>query len=334
MLMGDKFEIAGLKIEAGTKSSGYLRVGPYFYHKRAYIRKYVLIPFTVVRSKDDGPTLVQTAGCHPTEYSGIDATIRLSKYVKPEDIKGTFVAVPCVNIPGFLERTYINPIDGKNIQGLYPGKLDGTISDMIAYSLFNEILLKANYFLDCHGGDIHESEIWTFIYYKTNDDVEKKSEEIAKSSGLKYVINSVYHGSMGMEAAKRGIPGGLYELCSGDRLLTEESSAIFNCTLNVMRFLGMMEEKPKEIKGQPCTKEDQAPKIWRSSASAFFTKSGLYRTSVKPGDLLKEGQVIGEVIDFWGDVIETIHAPATGYVSLMIHNPVVTAGEIAITVHF
>ena len=329
--MIEEMNIAGLNVKPGTKSKGFLRVGPYFYHKRAHIRRHILIPFIVIRGVDDGPILVQTAGCHPTEYSGIDATIKLSNAIKPEEFKGTYIAVPCVNIPGFWERSYINPIDGKSIQGLYPGRLDGTISDLMAYRLFNEIVLKADYFLDCHGGDIPESEIWYSVYYKTNNDVEKKSEEIARAIGLTYISTSDYHGSMGMEAAKRGIPGVLFELCQGDRLLPEESSAIFEGTKNVMRYLGMLGGKPMKIVGQPGTIEGQEQEIWTTRVSTYFTQGGLYHTNVKPGDLLTKGQIVGTVTNFWGDVIETIYAPATGRIGLMIHNPVVHPGDTAIT---
>jgi predicted deacylase len=138
---------------------------------------------------------------------------------------------------------------------------------------------------------------------------------------------------MGFEAAKRGIPGGLFELGTGDKLIPEESAAIFEATLNVMRHLKMLEGKPKPINGQPFTTPGQKQEIWTASASTYFTKSGLYHTSVKPGDILKQGQVVGNVTDFWGDVVETIHAPATGRVELMIHNPAVNAGEEAITVN-
>ena len=124
-------KIAGTTVKPGSKVRSYLeRVGPYFYQKM-HIRNYLLIPFTVVRGVKEGPTLVQTAGCHPTEYAGIDATIRLSNTIKPEELKGTYIGVPCVNVPGFYERTYINPIDEKNIQGLYPGRTDGTLSDLM-----------------------------------------------------------------------------------------------------------------------------------------------------------------------------------------------------------
>ena len=331
--MPSELEVAGLTIRPGSKVRSYLRVGPYFYQKM-HIRNYVLIPFTVIRGVKEGPTLVQTAGCHPTEYSGIDASVRLCSAIKPEELTGTFVGVPCVNVPGFFERTYINPIDEKNIQGIYPGRTDGTISDLMAYKVFNDVVLKGDCFLDFHGGDIHESEIWSFVYYKTGDETEKKSEGIAKATGLKYLYKSDYPGSMGMEAAKRGIPGGLFELCSGDRLLPEESSAILEGTLNVMRHLGMLGGTPKPIEGQPCTVTGQAQEVFTSTASTYFTKGGLYHTNVKPGDLVKEGQIVGTLIDFWGEEIETIRAPATGRVELVVHNPAVKPGDTAIEVDF
>jgi hypothetical protein len=99
-----------------------------------------------------------------------------------------------------------------------------------------------------------------------------------------------------------------------------------------MRHLGMLDGEPKPIQGQPCTTAGQKQETWTSSASAYFTKSGLYHTNVKPGDLLKEGQVIGTVTDFYGEVIETIRAPATGRVLLCLHNPAVKAGDEAILV--
>ena len=326
-------KIAGATVKPGSKVRSYLRVGPYFYQKM-HIRNYLLIPFTVIKGVKEGPTLVQTAGCHPTEYAGIDATIKLSNVIRPEELKGTYITVPCVNVPGFSERTYINPIDEKNIQGLYPGKTDGTISDLMAYKLFNELVMNSNYFLDCHGGDIHESEVWSFIYYKTGDETEKKSEAIAKATGLTYLLKSSYPGAMGMEAAKRKVAGGLFELCTGDKLLPEESAAIYDGSINVMRYLGMLDGKPKPIQGQPGTTEGQKQEICTSDASAYFTKSGLFHSKVKAGDLVKEGQVVGTVTDFWGQEIETIHAPATGRVLLYIHNPAVKAGDTAISVDF
>lgn len=332
--MSSSHEVAEVKAKPGTRQRGYLRVGPYFYHKRAYIRRWVLIPFTVVRGVENGPTLVQTAGCHPTEYAGIDATIKLSNELDPKQLKGTYIGVPCMNVPAFWERTYINPIDGKNLQGLFPGRADGTVSEQIAHAVFENIVSKADYHLDCHGGDIHESGMWTIIYYNTGgNDVEKKSEEMARASGIKNIwYIGIHKGALGFEAAKRGIPAFLFELTSGDRLLPKESQAIFDATSNVMRHLGMLQGRPKPITGQPGITEGQEPEILGGFRTAHFTKGGLYHTDVRPGDFLKEGQVIGTVTDFFGEAVETIYAPGTGRVIGMVHNPVVVPGDTAIRV--
>jgi predicted deacylase len=136
--------------------------------ERNPIRQYLLVPITVIRGFKDGATLVQTAGCHR-----IDATKKLWNSIKHEELAGSFTGVPCLNVPGSSQRTYITPLDGRNIQERYPGTTDGTISDLTAYVLFNDVALKSDYYLGCHGGDVHESELWTFIYHKTSGAVEK-----------------------------------------------------------------------------------------------------------------------------------------------------------------
>lgn len=328
--------ISGQKIEAGTKVRGYLRAGPYFHHKRAYVRRYELMPFTVIRGYEDGPVLCQNSGCHGTEYAGIDGTIRLTKHLEPENIKGTFIAVHPINVPGFWERTYINPVDGRDMQRSWPGDPYGSIAERMTYTVFKEAVLKADYFLDCHGGDIHESTLWYAIYYRTDDEIEEKSEEMVRASGLKYAARYDYRPkrAMGMEATKRGVAGFLYELGTGDKLLPEESDAVFFGTQNVMKHLGMLDGSPVTIKNQPRVTEDQEITIWKDRTSTYFIKSGLYHSTLQPGDCVEKDQIVGTVTDLWGDVIEEVKAPATGQVSLLVHNPVVRAGEEAIIVRW
>lgn len=333
-------EIGGLRVGPGTKVKGSLKVGPYFYHKRAHERRWLLIPFTVIRGVKDGPTLCVTAGCHPTEYSGIDAAIRLTREIKPENLKGTLLVVPVVNIPGFWERNYINPIDGKNIQGLYPGvdrisRGEATqstdISDLMAYKVFHEIIMKGDYVLDFHGGDIPEIEMWYIVVPITgNNEIDEKSKAMAMASGITYIVfpkRPSGGGDPAVEAAKRGNPSITFEICQGNLLLPEETQAIFDGTLNVMRHLGMIEGKPKVIREQPGTTRGQKRTIIEERVDVDFTKSGLYYSSIKPGDRVKKGQKLGELKDLEGEVIETIYAPATGIIMMVLPNPVKLAGD-------
>ena len=320
--MKSTFEIGGLKVESGSRSKGILRVGPYFYHKRAHIRKRISIPFTVVNGIDDGPVFCVTGGLHPTEYAGISAAIRLSNEVDPKDLKGAVVIVPVFNIPGYEERTYICPIDGVNLQGNFPGRPDGTISQLIVYRVFNELIKKANYYVDLHGGDIHESELCNAYFYRTGDEaIDSKSEGIARALGFKYVVAHATGESEGSSLrvpADHGIPCALCECNQGDRLLLDEASKVFEGLLNVMRYLMMINGQPRKIEGQEIRSE---------IAWITIEHGGLLHTEVKPGDLLSKDDIIGEVKDLHGNVVETVRSPFKGLVLFMIHNPKVEPGE-------
>jgi len=321
--MAYRLEHPLLDIRSGSRSRGILEVGPYFSHKRAKIGSFVCITYTVIRGVHDGPTLCVTAGVHGTEYAGIAAAVRLSNEVKPEDFKGKLIIIPVVNVPAFKEREYICPIDGVNIQASWPGKADGSIGHLIAYRIFSEFISKANYYLDLHGADTHESEIGFSHFYRTgNSEIDNKSEGMARALGFEYI--TVSEGEEGKGCSYRvgpehGIPSALCELGQGDRLLKEEVSRVFDGVINVMRYLKM-------IKGSPPTFENQkiikSIKIGVKQSGLFYSKN-----KVKPGDVLSEGEVIGEVKNLEGEVIETVYAPQKGVVLLMIHNPLVEPGE-------
>jgi len=310
-------EIAGSEITPGSRRSSSLRVG-----NRA--ASYVDIPFTVIRGVHDGPTLCITAGVHGTEYAGIEAAIRLSNKIKPEDLKGTLIIVPVVNIPGFENRSYVCPIDGVNIQGSYPGKPDGTIAQLIAYRVYNEFVAKSNYYLDLHGGDIHESEVGFGAYFEVGDaQIDSQSEQIAKALGFEYVWRTSKEGTMPKGSTWRtgpenGIPSALAELNAGDRLLPEEVSAMFDGIINVMRQLRMIE-------GNPSIPAEQ--KTVTKLIYVTVKHGGLFHAHVKPGDIVSEGDFLGEVTNLQGAVIEKTQAPAKGVVLILIHNPLVDPGE-------
>jgi len=313
-------DIGGLKVELGSRSRGILEVGPYFPHLKAHVRSWEQIPFTVVSGVDTGPTLCVTGGVHGTEYAGIDAAIKLSNLVKPEDLSGTLVVVPVVNIIAFKNRDYVCPIDGVNIQGSFPSKSDGTIGHLIAYKVFNDIVSKADYWIDLHGGDIPESEIGYVVFYRTGDKkIDSKSEGIARALAFKYI--GVHEGKESKGSSYRvgpehGIPSALCELGTGGRLLEEESTKIFEGALNVMRYLKMLHGKTRKTEGQRIIKT-----TWIG-----VNYAGLFYSKVKPGDILEKGEVIGEVKDLNGETLETVCAPTKGVTLLILHNPVVEPG--------
>jgi predicted deacylase len=91
------------------------------------------IPITVVRGARPGPTVALIAGTHGVEVAPIVALQRARAAIDPAQLAGTVLMVHVANLPSYLRRTvYYSPIDGKNLNRVYPGRAGGTVSERIA----------------------------------------------------------------------------------------------------------------------------------------------------------------------------------------------------------
>src|SRR5262245_54499119 len=112
------------------------------------------IPISVIHGSQPGSVLALIAGNHGSEYTSIIALQRLLNQLDPKKISGTVIMVHVANLPSFLKRTiYYSPVDGKNLNRVYPGRSDGTLSERIAYQITREVIERADYLIDLHCGD-------------------------------------------------------------------------------------------------------------------------------------------------------------------------------------
>ena len=133
---------------ANGKQAGYLRV-PHSVHRSAY--GWIPVPITVMNN-GDGPTLVITAGVHGDEYEGQIAVANLARGLHDHDIRGRLILLPMLNFPAAEEGRRVSPLDGGNLNRLYPGDPKGPPSSMIAHFHEEEILPLADYAVDLHSG--------------------------------------------------------------------------------------------------------------------------------------------------------------------------------------
>ena len=146
--MSQDMTICGLEIKRGTKLRAMLPVPDTM----------TKIPLTVINGVEDGPTLLITAGIHGGEYPGIAAAIELGRDIEPEHVHGCLILLHPVNIQGFwARREFIVPEDGKNLNRVFPGTPLGTLADKTAYLISSNLFTIADYYVDMHSGDIHES---------------------------------------------------------------------------------------------------------------------------------------------------------------------------------
>ena len=167
----DTVRIRDLVVERGATRRGFLMVGETPMGP-------IQIPLVIVHGAKAGPTLCLTAGVHAAEYPAIDAVLVLAGRLDPAGLSGTLVAVPVVNSSMFRARSaFTSPIDGLNLNRTFPGKPDGSISEVIAHVLLNEVAALVDFHIDCHGGDLREI-LWPYSgYFMAGNPAARRREE-------------------------------------------------------------------------------------------------------------------------------------------------------------
>ena len=147
------------------------------------------IPFTVIRGTTAGPVLVLVAGTHGAEYVPIIALQRVAARSIAKTLRGTVLIVHVANMPSFLGRTiYYSPADGKNLNRVFPGKADGTLSERIAEVITREFIARATHVVDLHCGDGNES-LRPYSYWITTGD--PKVAEAGKAMALAFGLDRI-----------------------------------------------------------------------------------------------------------------------------------------------
>ena len=150
------------------------------------------LPITTITGARPGPTLALIAGNHGYEYPPILALQDLRAQIDPARLSGIVIMVHVANMPSFLGRTvYFSPADGKNLNRVYPGRADGTVSERIAYAITTHLIERADFVLDLHCGDGNES-LRPYVYQAVTAD-ERMNAAIARLAlafGIDYILMS------------------------------------------------------------------------------------------------------------------------------------------------
>ena len=111
----------------------------------------IMIPLSVVK-RGTGPTALLTGANHGDEYEGPVALFGLANELRAEQVSGRVIIVPAMNYPAFRAGTRTSPIDKGNLNRLFPGRPDGTVTEKIADYFQRHLLPLADYVLDVHSG--------------------------------------------------------------------------------------------------------------------------------------------------------------------------------------
>ncbi len=314
------FTVGPVTVAPGETASGYLEV-------LAGSDEGTRIPITVVHGRSEGPVLALIAGTHGYEYPPILALQRVRRELDAADLSGTLILVHVANLPSFLGRTiYTSPIDGKNLNRVYPGNPDGTVSDRIADVLYKQVIEVADYVVDMHGGDGNEA-LRPYLYITATGEpgLDERSRGLGLAFGLDTIVvqgdwteepsTHVYTEWAALGLGKPAISTETGSLGSTDEALV---SLAERGAWNLLRHLGMIEGEPARA---PAIVWLEEGKVVRSPAP------GTFEPAVEPGYFVEKGGLLGTLSDFFGDPIQAINAPFAGVVNYVVSTPPVSEGE-------
>jgi predicted deacylase len=130
------------------KQTGFIRLF-HSTHDSAY--GFLPIPIVVVKN-GEGPTAFFSSGNHGDEYEGQVALTNLIKFLEPGMIRGRVILLPMANYPAALAGRRVSPIDDLNMNRIFPGDPDGTVTRQIAHYIDSEIIPLADLVIDLHSG--------------------------------------------------------------------------------------------------------------------------------------------------------------------------------------
>ena len=318
--MKDALRIRGIVAECGQRAQGFITIGE-------TPSGPIQFPIVIINGADDGPVLCLTAGVHATEYAPIDAAMRVVQSLDAMGVRGAVIVVPVVNMRMFESRTgFVSPLDGINLNKAAPGRSDGSISEVLAKVLLDEVIGRAAYHIDLHAGDLGEMLLPFAGYALTGSpELDEKGEALARLYSPKLISLATPDGKIPpfadgicWAATRRGVVSIFAE--SGGNGTLEESDVRVHVdgVTNVMRYLRMIDGAPP-APGQRVSARDR--KVVRA------TRAGLLRLRVKIGDELVAGQEVAEVCNVFGEVVESVRSSGAGIAGLVWAHKVVNTGD-------
>lgn len=320
LLAREPFVLAGRTIQPGESVSFLAQAGE------------AELPISVHHGGKPGPVLTLTAGIHGDEYPSILALRRLRQELSARDLSGTLILVHLANPLGFHgRRIALSPVDGKNLNRVFPGNPNGTSTEKIADFLTREVISRTGYLIDMHSGSANQ-QLWPHVYSPVvgNDALDRRTLEFARATGMRHIVlygdrprdpaRSISYPNTAATRGKPALTTEIGHLGQRNEEYVEEALAVAR---NAMRHLGMMSGPVVSGAGSV---------LYKKLHEIESPVSGVFYPRCRIGELVDQGAVVAEVTDYFGNKIAELASPVRGIVMMLNHTPPVNRGESPVTI--
>jgi predicted deacylase len=313
------FPIGGVRVRPGNSKNVELPI------TRLITGQEASLPVRVIHGREDGPTVWLSAAIHGDEINGIEVISQVLARLDPNTFKGTLVAVPVVNVLGFMIGSRYLP-DRRDLNRSFPGSARGSLAARIAYLFMDEVVSKCEVGIDLHTG----ADRRTNLPQVRADLSDPQTLELAQSFGAPVILDAkLRDGSLRSAALSRGARVLLYEAGEAGRF---DGWAIEAGVIGVQRVLGTLGMvSPGTVSSGSVSSgtvgPETVPSVCRSSGWVRSRRTGMLTLDVNLGDRVIEDQRIGGLSDTFGKRVQVIRADRTGIVIGLTRAPFVNSGD-------
>ena len=305
------FEIGGEKVKPGERKTVELHVTNLYTHTP------ISLTVHVVHGTHPGPCLFVCAAIHGDELNGVEIIRRLLKTRGLRFMRGTLLAVPIVNVLGFLHHSRYFP-DRRDLNRSFPGTNTGSLAGQTAALFMEHVVKPATHGIDLHTAALHRSNLHQ-TRGLSNDPVV---DGMARAFGVPvHLHTNLQEGTLRHSAHVAGVPVLLYE--AGEALRIDEISirAGVQGVLRVMRHLGLLPKRSKPT---------ITNRSWCTAHSSQWVRapvSGLAYPIKTMGSHIRAGEVVAKITNPVGTDVTDVTATREGLIIGISKLPVVTQGD-------
>jgi predicted deacylase len=299
-----------IDLDARGRHAGTLRI-PRSSNTAGWAGTYVPI---VSVANGEGTTALVIGGSHGDEYEGQVAALNLARELRPEQVSGRVIMLPCLSVEASKAGTRLWP-SGANMNRSFPGSPDGPANEQLADFLTRELFPRADVVIDMHSGGRSTLFLVCSHMHVVDDPAQRRAMlegMLAWNTDWHYLyIDVAGSGLLPVEAERQGKTVVTTELGGGGHVTASTHRIARDGLANVLRWAGILE-------GEIASRDDAVILDGRDPRNYVFApESGLFETLVDPGDAVSAGQPVGRIhfLERPGRAPEEIEAPLDGVVA-------------------
>ena len=328
--MSESLKVREVEAGIGQKKFGWMKIA------ESQDSRAAEVPFVLINGSKKGPTVYIQAAVDGDELNPIGVIRRVVSSIDTSQLSGRIIAVIIANFFGFHSNQSWNPIDKVSMNRVWPGRPDGSSSERIVNQLWNEMVLQSNYGIDIHQTGISPSVGSVYVRVGRDEPNHDAAFEMARVFGSGHILDEkeskIYASDsfypkaaetkLSWQATVRGIPTITPEL-SGSFGWREESIAKgVHGVQNVLKHL-------KLVPGEPTFPEMQY--VVKHLRNLLANRGGFLEFKHELGNIIERGQIIGEISDPFGSVLDTIKATERSMLWRISEYPMVSTGQYVMT---